>query len=122
MFGVAFLRYRSALGLEQFQVSLTPPGKVSPSGGEGSADKDKSIPPLTRHLRILNCVIKLKERGASGGFNGTVRRTPFLSRGLRVGHSRAIVLRAYQHSWAQRCSELIRPAVLQTRLRKAPSG
>ena len=35
---------------------------------------DDALPPVKKHLRVLSCVLQLKQRGAAGGYNATARR------------------------------------------------
>ena len=87
MFGVALLRYMSAQALEQYQTA-TPSrsGQVTPEGH--CSESGDVVPPLNRHMRILKLVIELKERGAAGGFNGTVRSAPPAHSSVQHGTAR----------------------------------
>ena len=84
MLGTAIMRYRGSLRLEQYQLSRHPEGarrggtnKVAaaeaPEGGEkGDAASPSAaaallpLSPVKAHLRVLACVLALKQRGAAG--------------------------------------------------------
>ena len=91
MLGTAIMRYRGAQRLEQYQLSRHPEGarrggtnKVAAEAPEGGEKGDAASPsaaaalvplsPVKQHLRVLACVLALKQRGAAGGYNATARR------------------------------------------------